>query len=341
MRLTNLRKYFIWLLGVLLLLALLVSCDTTEQSSADTIATTVADTEEGTIADTQADTATATAAPVQTEAETVTVPEIPDGSFSTDDYTVSRVGDTYYLNFKNGNKASESDVTAGAMGDLTFNSLSHLIESLEKDLLEDWQKSVMRSAFRQDENGIVMFNKNQLYAPICPRGIAVSTVSWSGGESFGCYLSDGNSINIESAEGWQREKERIGIEFPQNLQDILVTETYEGTYEGIPCEWIEFSSAIGSTFKVAKFEVTLNGRYMYVVMNYQLSHAGPNEVSISDSVPYRVNAFCEEQGRYFEVIIRNPETAPTLEFLTSFGITPYVEPDAEITPVPAETQTVS
>ena len=75
-------------------------------------------------------------------------------------------------------------------------------------------------------------------------------------------------------------------------------------------------------FKVVKYEIREENRILYVSEEYHLtSYSGTLETSTT--VPYRIHMFTEENGTFVTVSIYEPTERPSVEWLSSFGVTPY------------------
>ncbi len=359
------------ILASLLLTLSFAACDTAEQNnadtSADTTATTAAGTEANTVSDTQAetqvdtqappsaDTVAETIAPVQTEAETeaqteaaTQAPEIPDGSFATEGYTVSRVGDAYYLNFTGGNEPTEHENKLHiSEANVFFSSLAEMRDKIKNNTLSDHERATVKLAFPKDENGIKMFNINQMYQPVYPEGfICANDVLWTG-DRYSVYVHESSNVDfggyfaILSRQDYEEELEWNFINPFSHINYTEILSEKEGIWDGVPCTEYVYNTPI-STIKRIFIEYIDGEDHYFITIAYLLDHSNPNvSLTISDSIPYQVRIWGETDGQCYSMSLFDFSTAPTLEFLTSFGITPYVEPDAEITPVPAETQAVS
>ena len=74
--------------------------------------------------------------------------------------------------------------------------------------------------------------------------------------------------------------------------------------------------------KVVKYEIREENRTVYVAELYSLtSYSGTLETS--STVPSRIYMFTEEHGALVHITIHNPTERPSVEWLSSFGVTPY------------------
>lgn len=361
------KKFELPIIMISILLTLsFASCDTAEQPPAETSPAT----EAATVADTQApaETTTETTAPAQTEniteadeqtqaevltqteavTEAETLPEPPDGSFATEGYTVSRVGDAYYLNFTGGNELTEQENKLHiSVANVFFSSLAEMRDKIKNNTLSDYERATVKLAFPKDENGIKMFNINQMYQPVYPEGfICANDVLWTG-DRYSVYVHESSNVDfggyfaILSRQDYEEELEWNLINPFSHINYTEILSEKEGIWDGVPCTEYVYNTPI-STIKRIFIEYIDGEDHYFITIAYLLDHSNPNvSLTISDSIPYQVRIWGETDGQCYSMRLFDFSTTPTLEFLTSFGITPYVEPDAEITPVPGETQAVS
>lgn len=331
-------------------LLLLSSCAPTNNQDSDTSADTTVDT----IAETKAEKSpandtqpTETTAETQEESETQVTVEISDGSFATDGYTVQAVDGVYYLNFVDGNEpnAQEAIYQISDAG-IALETLSELRSKLKNNTFTDMERATMKDSFSKNENGIKVFNVNQMYQPICPTDINEAYVYWTG-ETYGCYVTAPQENVYDSVlNGWIKFLPRKQYEgqVDRNITNYFSNILYEkivsqetSTWDGMPCEVYVYETSVARLKSVfIELPVNQDGQVRYISIRYRLSHTNPNLAStISETLPRSVIMFGEKDGQGFEINLSNFTTPPTLSFLTSFGITPYVENTES--PIPLDT----
>ena len=293
-----------FLLSALFLLLVLTACTTADTPAPETSPET--QTEIPTLEET-------------TDADTEPSETIPDGAFSTDAYTVSQVNGQYYLNFKDGYKASAEDIKGCEQANITFDSLADMKSKLQNGNLSGSDQIIMQAAFPKDENGILMCDLTKLYEPVLPDGVSYSRVSWSGGTEISFAFNGGTFLwGNESTYNARLQSEYVNAPSTTNY---TVTSDQEGTYDGHPCRWIELTRTNGLSFRVACIEITVDGRSVYAVLNF----SADDDTDTASNVPFTGTVMTEINGQYIIITIANPTTAPTVEWLSSFGITPYVD----------------
>lgn len=261
----------------------------------------------------------------ESEAPTETAaPEVPafDGTFATDAYAVTCVGDQFYLNFNESHKATSAEISACYEAGITFESLTDFKDKLINGKLTASEQITMQAAFPKDENGILMCDLTQLYEPVLPDGTTLSSyVYWLGGNSISFAFTKGY-VHFLSEKAYNSLVAQEYTNAP-NTTNYTITATYEGTYDSAPCEWIEFTIQ-GSQFRTCRMEITVNEQVFYAVLIYAITtEETANAESSTEPLPFSVAVFSEVNNQYFQVSLISPSFHPTVEWLTSFGVKLY------------------
>ena len=314
------------LLPALFLLLVLTACTTADTPASETqteIQTEIPTLEETTIADTE---------PTET---------IPDGAFSTDAYTVSHINNSYYWNFAAGNTPIPGDDSYLAVSDtcLYFDSLAAMKEKILSNTLTQLEIATIKTAFPQDENGILMFNIQNLYQATAPTGYTFPQVLWEGDIYGGLLGSQGPQNELLDAWGYWRVLSaeqydaKYAAVFEKYIQDYETNESKSiisheiSQYEGLPCEIYDLQTSVAQ-LRVIWFDIpTGDGQEpLHISLSYTTNYSGSSEsVGVSDTIPYRGYIFGISDGQYYQITLHDFTTAPSVEWLSSFGITPYVE----------------
>ncbi len=264
----------------------------------------------------------------ESEAPTETAaPEVPafDGTFATDAYAVTCVGDQFYLNFNESHKATSAEISACQEAGITFESLADFKDKLINGKLTASEQITMQAAFPKDENGILMCDLTQLYEPVLPDGTAsYSWVYWKGGAALS-FAYGSHMVSLTTKDEYRNFFQTEYVNAP-NTTNYTITADYEGIYDGQPCRWIELTRRNGKSFRVGCMDLPVGGRTVYVVLNFQApQETGTDSSEIAQQTPFGGKIMTEIDGHYLVVFIVSPSTAPTVEWLTSFGVRPYVE----------------
>ncbi len=269
------------------------------------------------------------------------VAAIPDGSFSTDAYTVSKINNSYYWNFADGNTPIPGDDSYAAITDtcLYFDSLADMKEKITSNTLTQHEIATIKTSFPQDENGFLMFNVRHLYQAVAPTGYTFPQILWEGDIYGGLLISENSQKELSDAWGYWRalsaeqyESKRSSV-FEKYIQDYQTSESKSilshetAQYEDLSCEIYDLQTPVAQ-LRVIWFDIPTNeGREpLHVSLSYTISYSGSSEsVDVSDTIPYRGYIFGVSDGQYYQITLHNFVSAPTVEWLSSFGITPYVE----------------
>ena len=298
------------------------ACADTNLSENDTTPETYLSTEKQTIPETT----------VQTEVETNDASALKI-IYQNDQYSLSVMNGNGYINFADGN--DEEDKNGSLPGSIEFASLAEMRQTFLSNSLREDQEAVLKTAFSKTQEGILLFGFEQLYQPICSHDIKQEEVSLS---RNGYYFKMSNeqlfgttSLGVMSKENYTYRFENYYKPYEHILDLITITKQEEALFNGVPCEIVEHEVlSSGKQFRTITFSVMDEDKTLYISILYRLETA----TNTSETLPYEVRIFGEMDNQYFYVRVENPTTPPTLEFLTSFGITPYVPEVAEI---PVET----
>jgi len=319
------KKTMIWLCICILLLLICNACDNTPESKTETLAST---TEQATLSRQETNVSTE-----NTQETTVSSLEI---IYQNDQYSLSVKNGNGYINFADGN--DEDDKNGSLPGSIEFANLAEMRQTFLSNSLHEDQEAILKTAFSKTQEGILLFGFDQLYQPICSDDIKQEVVSLS---RNGYYFKMSNeqlfgttSLGVMSKENYTYRFDNYYKPYEHILDLITITKQEEDLFNGVPCEIVEHEVlSSGKQFRTITFSVMDEDKTLYISILYRLENASnTSELMQSETLPYEVRIFGEMDNQYFYVRVENPTTPPTLEFLTSFGITPYTPP-VEDTPV--------
>ena len=252
----------------------------------------------------------------------------PDGYFATPDYTVSVINGVYYLKFTEENGEGDE---SGANGDnaiiadqsfLAFSSIDQMKQAFREGLLTEKQLKTIQTKFTVTDWGYELCNFEEMLCPKAPEGVVVDAVYLYGlnynfnvrgaGElTAGVYLGD--------AGKYERQYDSF-MEIISNHQlDSHTTETRDG----VAYETYVITTNVAQ-IKYVFMTIPAEGKATptRVIMRFLLqSQTQPDEVS--DTVPRAVYIYGEENGMPYDYLIHGVSEAPTIEWLSSFGLAPY------------------
>jgi len=334
------------------------------QSPAATVEATEAQTEAPTEAEIETETTKETQTQAEPQTETPTEPEIiteaesmTDGTTEemtesvtaaeteaqteilceNDEYTITLVDGKCYIKFADENYTPPQD---GGMqlGSIDFSSLSEMKQAFIHNALDKYQIQVIRTAFAnssQDSvHGIEICNFNNLYHAVYPDGVTPHDVSLiKKNYTFHTTETDkyvGASTCIASPERYAYFYENNFLPYDSEHASILNRKT--GQFDGVPCETIEYEyPGSGAKYRDHVFDINLGGTLYQINVNYCLKAPTNTNWRESETLPASVNIFCQQGDALFFILIDDLKVIPTVEWLTSFGITPYVENADQVT----------
>lgn len=317
------NKYCLLFLPVAILFSL-ASCQPADTPARDTD-TTVA--QEAT-----AETTAAETVPAETVPET-TAPVL-DGSFSTPDYEVKVIDGKCYLNFTDGNEAeTNSDSSNGGNMStifddfIRFDSLTEMKQKLVNNQLTDEQKNIIKAKFALSENGFEICNVQELIQPVVPADLSLASV-YLYGDEYSFSLIENTStpqmsaiVNFGSTSKWEQYYQKCMDVIERNQLDSHET----GTFDGASCEIYIYTT---NTAQIKEVYLTLpateQNASTHIVLTYVLQ-LNSNLLPVSDTVPLDIHLFGEKNDIHFDYLIQGLTEAPTVEWLSSFSIAPYVD----------------
>ncbi len=309
---------FFTIIALLLFTLLVSSCATPTESPSDIenqAAQTIVETS-APVDDTSGMTEDATEA--MTEENTT-----PVVLFENEVYSVSRVANQYYINFAQGNTLNDGEPNPG-LGEIKFNSVEEMKRVFLDGTLPPHHFDVLRSIFayhNEDQNGIRIWNLDELYQAAYPDGVSETNISLTP-HSIHFYNTEG-CLSLLTEESYHSLYESNYHKYLEPGATILSQAT--GVYDETPCEIVEYMHPNrDAPYRDILLSVDKNGKQLQIKISYLLPSSS-DENSVPENIPNHIIIFGQELGQYFEFSDYSIETAPTVEWLTSFGVTPYVD----------------
>lgn len=329
-------KKSITLLGVLSLVAVLFAC-----APSDTQVTPSSDSSTTTTAATEAVKATGSTGSSSIETEPSALRQ--DGCFTNERLAVTESGGAYYLNFFDGNQPLPGSSSSCELGYIQFRSIREFYDAARgTDTSYDNQ---IKAIFPRTENGILTVNTGKLFRPTLPTGLVGSPqITWCGSEYQYIYSFGGKSVcvscdsldarrarNITSVYDWDDLMYDTDFDrYPGDNQngkyakEALLHEN--GTFDGVPCETV-VTAGKTSTNRYTRLTVQDGDRNVTIILAYLTacdeSWRQENNLTVSDTVPCNVLIRWTTDTDKYVVWLNHLDSAPTLEWLLSFNVTPY------------------
>ena len=244
-------------------------------------------------------------------------PRVYDGSLlenenPADNYYLSVVSGQYYLHY-----TKERSNILNDLGSLSFGSLDELIDKIRNNRFEEREHNVIRTAFRRDENGVLLFDLDHPFYPVLPSGVQTTGVEWAGqGYSYSLSAVSGDRsfgyLHVLPRQSYlatfQREYEAL-FDRPQ------ITVTARTRTEDRNAEIVLFST---SSADQQRIRYTLpNGVIVdeqYVLKSYT------SLLKASALIPQMIHLYYESERCCFTVSIFGLTERPSVEWLSRFGL---------------------
>lgn len=244
-------------------------------------------------------------------------------------YTITDHQNGWRINFVDGNDL-ESSVGGAQSGEIKFSSVEEMRSAFLNDTLTEQQIATIRQAFADDVTGIYLCDLNALYEPILPDGASPAYVSLTG-TSYTFHV--GATEQYASADIYVASSGKYlylsnYAREPHSADYTSVIERSDTQFGDTPCETIEYVYPnSGATFRDHILSLSQDGVQTEIIISYRLVGPTPSfiEYRESETLPADVWIFQEVGELRFVYHISNLEIAPTVEWLSSFGVTPYVD----------------
>ena len=237
--------------------------------------------------------------------------------------TITVENGQYLLEFSEGNSASNAE----AVDVPTFSDLGKMKAVIEQGKFTEAQIKAIKT-FSKDANGkIKILDPNNLYEVTTPEGFKRNYIAWRGKYYDMDYVHEYNEdtfmgIHVMNDGYYERSYEEdhkpLGTFLDEQADD---PERNAKVYSGVYGDVIE---------KYVVYDIVENGKTLHVLEKFMLGvkpGVDPTfwEDEISETVPYYVKIWGEQDGVKFTVGLFYPKTRPTLAYLSQFGLIPYVE----------------
>jgi len=246
-----------------------------------------------------------------------------------DRYKIYTKDGAYYFLFKDSDKSSAGQ-TDGAVK----------IPSVTFKTLAEMKNDILTCSFTESEWGEInrfaewhpefeICNLNALHAPIYPAPLDGYTVEWF--FAFHRFLiTDTDSQVLCHLEERPQEIIEMWAERLNNWTDYRVSQGYVDTHEDIRVEVETERNATsyywpGGTCDEIKdciYTIEKDNQVFYIREQYYLYS---NNREPSAEIPRAIFLYCEGGNQSYCLSIYNPTERPSVEWLTSFGVVPYVE----------------
>ena len=254
--------------------------------------------------------------------ETTDTPRPFDWNIDTDRYTIQNIDGVCYMTVKAGFVATDSDKQNCQSMEIYFDSVKDMVDAFTKDTLTSAQMIVVQSAFPSTDRGYALWSTEALFDACTPDGIAVHSMALHG-EYYDFFLI-GEGI-LRGTVSYNNE------EYIQWSKDLLydwsegatVIKREASVFDSVPCEILEYKNST-ETYRDIIIETEADGKKVDMVIRYLLADERKRPERVSDTHPWTVLIYGEDHGNYYSITLDELTVTPTYEWLSFFGITPYV-----------------
>ena len=128
-------------------------------------------------------------------------------------------------------------------------------------------------------------------------------------------------VNFGSTSKWEHYYQECMDVIERNQLDSHETSTFDGA----SCEIYIYTT---NTAQIKEVYLTLpsteRDSSTQIVLTYVLQ-LNSDLLPVSDTIPLDIHLFGEKNGMYYDYLIQHLTEAPTVEWLSSFSIAPYVD----------------
>ena len=248
---------------------------------------------------------------------------------SNEKYTITNHPNGCRINFVDGNNSEEA-ADGAISGEIKFSTVAEMRSAFLNNTLTEQQINTIRQTFADDTTGIYLCNLNALYEPVLPDHVSPKYISLTG-TNYSFYVGATEqyaSADIYVASSNQYNSLYSYAHEPHSAEYTSVTEQAEDQFGNTPCEIIEYVyTGSGATFRDYLLSFSQDHVQTEIVISYRLIGPTPSliEYRESETLPANIWIFQEVNDLRFVYHIRDLEIEPTVEWLTSFGVTPYVD----------------
>ncbi len=246
-------------------------------------------------------------------------------------YFITKDDGNYYLHFSDGNEPPEGYSCQRA--DIEFATLAEMQDAFLNNKLSESQINVMKDAFPRDsENRILICDMNHLYQPILPSDLVQNGVILSG-ESYSFPLINPNvdpasieSLNMPHGNFHYLTKDLYDRDFEYEYEKLFERDTIhlKSTTAGEDrnSTVYDYTTNAGDLRQV-RYVLTDGTKTLYIDEMYVLNMM-TDALPTSDTIPHRIDVYGIDNGKYFSITLFGFTERPSVEWLSSFGLTEYV-----------------
>ena len=199
-----------------------------------------------------------------------------------------------------------------------FDSVAKMKEAIETGNFSKQQLEAIRNRFARKDGEILSVNTNKLYEAALPEDMEATEVTWTGDDYFFTVKckSDDVSVRLEfdTKEEHDQHKKKM-MEFLELNDDIV-----QYKEDDRDATVYEYKLRFGISMRIVMYTLQSNGKTTMVQETYRMT---------GTEAKFQGVWLCGEQdGAYFYADI-DCASRPSVEWLLSIGLKPYVEKTAQ------------
>ena len=249
---------------------------------------------------------------------------LPDGIIEENEvYTMTcRDGKLYMKFHKQIENGSQQSMEAA---ELYFSSIQEMKQTFEQCNFTDYQLSFLQSMAKDSsENELMVLDTKQLWEPEFPEKMEITQVMFNETGNYSFAFGDSDSklrgfISLVNQELFQKLIEMEYTSFFYNKNIVVDREEFDPDRNAMK---YYYHTSAGS-FLYVHYQPTSNEKKLTVIEIYGKIYDTGFEV------PHRMIIFGEENGCYYDLQLYGLSERPSVKWLESFGLKPYVETETQ------------
>ena len=240
-------------------------------------------------------------------------------------YSIIEENGSYYLNFSDGNEPPKE--YSSQLATMMFDSLAEMQDTFLNNKLTEGQINQIKDVFPKDLQGrIQICDMNRLQQPVLPSNLTLGTLGLAG-DRYSFFVNSVISSSSIHGSFHCLTKEDYDDMFERDYENyfekntIHLTSTTEEPDRNSTV--YDYTTSAG-TLRRIRYAITQGSKTLYIDESYRLSMKD-DSLPVSDTVPKSISIYGCDNGEYFNVYLSGFSERPSVEWLSSFGLTDFVK----------------
>lgn len=196
-----------------------------------------------------------------------------------------------------------------------FSSVGKMKETIEEGSFSKETLEKMQECFSKDQNNNVLIcNTNKLYDVTLPQGVTARAIHWFG-DSYNFLLGDHGAIDFTNKAWHDEYAKRHDIE--SGKAKVISVNMLDDRN----AKEVIYENLLGQPRSMITYSYTSGNKTISVAEQYNLDE--------SETIPYSIGFWGCCNGAYFTGHMYGLTERPSYEWVTAFGLKPYVETETE------------